>query len=661
MAAADDSRSEATAERTNETGNAGGQVDDDEDDGPGLGALFGYSERPRHFGQGAWRMVKSVGTGVAAGAATLVTAPIAGAREGGAKGFCTGLGLGLVGAVVLPVTGAVYGATEMVRGAANTPEAIKAQQDDLEWDKDQKCYVAYDLGAEAAWVLEVDMEAKFPKQANGQGNGQGGSGGAAAKKTVKDSEYYDVLGLAPEASPTEIKKAYYKVARTCHPDKNPGDPTAAAKFQKVGAAYQVLSNPQLREKYDKGGKEDVKEGDLMDPTAFFAMVFGSDEFEPLVGALKLATSMGADHEVSNEESAFKQRRREVQCAVNLRDLVDPFVRGELDAEGFEASMTTRAASLALTPFGEELLHVIGYVYDLAGQKQLGRTSDALGLKGHLLALQQKTHIVGNQATVLGAGAKAWWSQRAVSKEIEKKEARKQQRVNAILEQNEALEAAADPSSSSPSPSTQQQARKGVDGQQEYEVGGGEAFQGKKEEKSAEEVAALEAERKVVEALVEAEMAAEEVEKLGQEGGTESASAATSAQTQATFMVKMLEALWHMSVLDIEATLRQACHKLLHDKSVGKEVIAQRAAALVIVGQEFLKAECEQHEPQPGEAGASGEDGGSDEGAGEGGGEKSRKAPKKKTWRDHLKEQVNSGAAGGPSPQPPPRESSNSNR
>jgi hypothetical protein len=74
------------------------------DDGPGFGDMFGYSEKPRHLGQGAWRMVKSVGTGVVAGAATLVTAPIVGAREGGVKGFASGLGLGLVGAVVLPIT-----------------------------------------------------------------------------------------------------------------------------------------------------------------------------------------------------------------------------------------------------------------------------------------------------------------------------------------------------------------------------------------------------------------------------------------------------------------------------------------------------------------------------------------------------------------------------
>jgi hypothetical protein len=80
------------------------QIDEEDDDAPKFGDIFGYSEKPRHAGQGAWRMLKSVGTGVAAGAATLVAAPIAGARENGVKGFAAGLGLGVVGAVVLPVS-----------------------------------------------------------------------------------------------------------------------------------------------------------------------------------------------------------------------------------------------------------------------------------------------------------------------------------------------------------------------------------------------------------------------------------------------------------------------------------------------------------------------------------------------------------------------------
>jgi hypothetical protein len=123
--------------------------------------------------------------------------------------------------------------------------------------------VAYQLNQEAAAVLHVDLHAKFPKQqahrgGGGSGGGSGEGGAAAAARVVKDMEYYDALGLPPAAAPADIKKAYYRVARTCHPDKNPGDPAAAAKFQKVGAAYQVLSNEALRAKYDKAGKDEVE-------------------------------------------------------------------------------------------------------------------------------------------------------------------------------------------------------------------------------------------------------------------------------------------------------------------------------------------------------------------------------------------------------------------
>lgn len=68
-------------------------------------------------------------------------------------------------------------------------------------------------------------------------------------------DYYKVLGISKNATSDEIKKAYRKLARKLHPDINPNDKEAQAKFQQLNEANEVLSNPEKRKKYDKYGKD----------------------------------------------------------------------------------------------------------------------------------------------------------------------------------------------------------------------------------------------------------------------------------------------------------------------------------------------------------------------------------------------------------------------
>lgn len=80
---------------------------------------------------------------------------------------------------------------------------------------------------------------------------QSGLGGLA----MKYRDYYEILGVQKEATQDQIKKAYRKLAKTYHPDANPGNKKAEEKFKEINEAYEVLGNDEKRKKYDQLGSE----------------------------------------------------------------------------------------------------------------------------------------------------------------------------------------------------------------------------------------------------------------------------------------------------------------------------------------------------------------------------------------------------------------------
>ncbi|CCE62282.1 hypothetical protein TPHA_0C01260 [Tetrapisispora phaffii CBS 4417] len=228
---------------------------------------------------------------------------------------------------------------------------------------------------------------------------------------VKDTEYYDVLGVTPEATPTDIKKAYRKKAMQTHPDKHPDDPEAQSKFQAVGEAYQVLSDPGLRSKYDQFGKDDaVPNAGFEDAQEFFSTIFGGDGFKDWIGEFSLfkelnevagdydengnpiapkteeesaAGGTAADGTVANHdrkkkmskeqrEKLFemeKKRREEVAKQVDelsqkLTVKIDDYLLAvkENHVDEFTSKLDQEIEELKLESFGMELLHVLAKVY-----------------------------------------------------------------------------------------------------------------------------------------------------------------------------------------------------------------------------------------------------------------------------------------------------------
>jgi hypothetical protein len=362
--------------------------------------------------------LKTMGYCLVGGLTVIVGLPIKlGADAYERNGWVAAIGGGLLGTTVgviggaIIISGGIFNCLwQVLLGLVRTPSAIYHSCHGKHWDEDAEEWNHYNFEVERDKIFNVSEEEfirRYAQQkrqnknsqspfsinhhletANGAGGGSGVPSGLHGtgeeemsveerpKKNIVDRELYDILGVEPEATPGEIKKAYYLKARQNHPDRNPNNPQAKVNFQRIGQAYQILGDEKMRQDYDNRGKAVVESAPTLDPGMFYTLLFGSDCFEALVGELQLATFIRLATEDSNQSNnskedvpnrsqlllQYRQRKREFQCVALLITKLEFYVNGDL--EGFKRAGMKDCDEILLNEnkMGSMLLAMVGSIY-----------------------------------------------------------------------------------------------------------------------------------------------------------------------------------------------------------------------------------------------------------------------------------------------------------
>ncbi|KAG6840943.1 hypothetical protein C0991_003127 [Blastosporella zonata] len=259
-----------------------------------------------------------------------------------------------------------------------------------------------------------------------------------------ETGYYDILGVAIDATTDDIKKAYRRLAIKHHPDKNPDDPHAEERFKEIAIAYQTLSDESLRKKYNEfGSKESAPEGGFVDPEEVFGAIFGGERFTSIIGDISLARDMKAalqeadeaegdegdvkrvrdakGREILTEEEKAqkdeKERKKAAEKAAVRRERIQKLVEnlerklgiftesatGPTDPDVSQSWRTIcelEAQELKRESYGLELLHAIGFVYAAKAKHFLATNQTLFGVGGWLHNVQGKYHVFSETVSTL---------------------------------------------------------------------------------------------------------------------------------------------------------------------------------------------------------------------------------------------------------------------
>ncbi|CAJ0991172.1 molecular chaperone DnaJ [Pantoea sp. Nvir] len=136
------------------------------------------------------------------------------------------------------------------------------------------------------------------------------------------SDYYEILGISKSADEREIKKAYKRLAMKYHPDRNPDNKKAEAKFKEVKEAYEILTDPQKRTAYDQYGHAAFEQGDMgsgFGGGANFSDIFG-DVFGDIFGGGRRQRAARGSDLCYNMELTLKEAVRGVTKEIRIPTL-----------------------------------------------------------------------------------------------------------------------------------------------------------------------------------------------------------------------------------------------------------------------------------------------------------------------------------------------------
>lgn len=436
---------------------------------------------------------------------------------------------------------------------------------------------------------------------------------------VADTTYYEALGVAPTATELEIKKAYRKLAIVTHPDKNPGDETAHERFQAIGEAYQVLSNEDLRKRYDKFGKEDaVPGGGFEDPSEFFSMIFGGEAFVDLIGEISLMKDLTATMDITMEQMEEEELAESAEQKLHIHDEEVKASEGESASAGTTAAPDAATDPTSAPTSAPEKPHV---------------PEEASGAGS---GTSTPRRYMGQQALMDKSEEEARMEAAGLSQE-EKELRKKEKKKGLSKEQQERLTAFEEERKKAREERVNTLANKLVDRLSVWtETDKGSDVTRAFEEKIRLEVENLKMESFGLEILhavgatyvqkgtsflksqkflgisgffsrlkdkgtlaketwttistaIDAQMTMEEMAKLEERGG-EDWTDEKKAEYEKRVTGKILAAAWRGSKFEIQSVLREVCDQILGDKRIRLEKRVERAHALVLAGNIYAKAE-----------------------------------------------------------------------